>query len=46
MTEAVTNWLAKKGPHFEHDPDMGLKQYAVRCEVPFNTLGACASSCA
>ena len=38
LTEAVDNWLAKKGPIIEHSPDISLKHYCGRVEVPYNTL--------
>ena len=44
LTEAVDNWLAKKGPIIEHSPDISLKHYCGRVEVPYNTLRMYVSS--
>ena len=38
MTEVVGNWLEKTGPIITSMPDISLKHYAARVEIPLETL--------
>jgi hypothetical protein len=38
LQNAVTNWLEKKGEHYDRQPDMSLKHYCLWVGIPYETF--------